>query len=164
MKFHPLLKTFTALLLALILPSCASIVSKSNWPVTVNSNPSGLAFTITNRSGKVIHQAATPSTVTLKSGAGFFKSGKYTITAIKDGKTVSQTTLTAKLNGWYLGNIIFGGLIGILIVDPATGAMYALPEDITIPNSGVVAVASKSLNLVSLETLTAEQKLRLVRI
>jgi hypothetical protein len=32
--------------------------------------------------------------------------------------------------GWYLfGNVVFGGLIGILIVDPATGAMWALDVD-----------------------------------
>ncbi|MFH6792762.1 hypothetical protein ACHRCF_16520, partial [Acinetobacter baumannii] len=39
--------------------------------------------------------------------------------------------VTGTLSGWYLGNIIFGGLIGLLIVDPATGAMYKLaPKDI----------------------------------
>jgi hypothetical protein len=27
-----------------------------------------------------------------------------------------------------LGNIVFGGLIGLLIVDPATGAMWKLEE------------------------------------
>lgn len=28
------------------------------------------------------------------------------------------------MDGWYLGNILIGGLIGMLIVDPASGAMY----------------------------------------
>ena len=41
-----------------------------------------------------------------------------------------ETKLTKKFNGWYLGNIIFGGLIG-LIIDPITGAMYDLtPNEI----------------------------------
>ena len=30
------------------------------------------------------------------------------------------------MNGWYFGNILFGGLIGMIAVDPATGAMYTL--------------------------------------
>lgn len=30
------------------------------------------------------------------------------------------------LDGWYFGNLLFGGFIGMLIVDPATGAMYKL--------------------------------------
>jgi hypothetical protein len=34
-----------------------------------------------------------------------------------------------KLDGWYIGNIIFGGLIGFLIVDPATGAMWKLDTE-----------------------------------
>ncbi len=34
-----------------------------------------------------------------------------------------------KVDGWYWGNIVFGGLIGWLIVDPATGAMYKLETE-----------------------------------
>jgi hypothetical protein len=33
------------------------------------------------------------------------------------------------LNGWYAGNILIGGIVGLLIVDPATGAMYKLGTD-----------------------------------
>jgi len=37
-----------------------------------------------------------------------------------------------EVNGWYFGNVIFGGLIGLLAVDPATGAMYTLkPKEIS---------------------------------
>jgi len=37
------------------------------------------------------------------------------------------------LSGWYWGNILFGGLIGVLIVDPITGKMWKLPtDDITV--------------------------------
>jgi hypothetical protein len=35
------------------------------------------------------------------------------------------------VSGWYFGNLLFGGVIGMLIVDPLTGAMYNLtPEKI----------------------------------
>jgi hypothetical protein len=34
-----------------------------------------------------------------------------------------------KLDGWYIGNIVFGGLIGMLIVDPATGAMWKIENE-----------------------------------
>lgn len=37
--------------------------------------------------------------------------------------------LECTLNGWYAGNIFLGGIIGFLIVDPATGAMYKLNTD-----------------------------------
>ena len=38
-------------------------------------------------------------------------------------------TRDAYLNGWYIGNVVFGGLIGLLIVDPETGAMWRLDEN-----------------------------------
>ena len=34
--------------------------------------------------------------------------------------------LECSVNGWYFGNLLIGGLIGMLIIDPATGAMYKL--------------------------------------
>lgn len=37
-----------------------------------------------------------------------------------------ETHVKSMVDGWYVGNIFFGGLIGILIVDPATGDMYTL--------------------------------------
>lgn len=59
---------------------------------------------------------------TLKAGSGFFRGERYVVTATLDGET-GTATLTPGMDGWYIGNILFGGLIGILIVDPATGAM-----------------------------------------
>jgi hypothetical protein len=56
----------------LLLPSCASIVSKTNWPLTINSNPSGAQIVVTNRAGIEVYKGNTPASMTLKSGAGFF--------------------------------------------------------------------------------------------
>jgi len=111
-----------------IFGSCASIVSKSSWPVNVRSNPAGAKVTITNRSGVEVYKGETPATVQLKSGAGFFKKESYTVKYELDGYAPLSIPLECKLNGWYWGNILFGGLIGWLIVDPATGAMYKLSE------------------------------------
>ncbi len=33
------------------------------------------------------------------------------------------------MNGWYWGNFAIGGLIGFLIVDPLTGAMYRIKDE-----------------------------------
>ena len=78
-----------------------------------------------------IHSGKTPSTVTLKSGAGFFQGEEYKITFTKDGYSSTTATISSTMDGWYIGNILFGGLIGILIVDPATGAMWKLPDAIS---------------------------------
>jgi len=114
--------------LASSLFGCASIVSKSNWPVNVQSNPSGAKCVVAKESGTQLHSGETPMTVTLDSSSGFFSSAKYIVTCNKDGYQPSISQLSAGMNGWYFGNIIFGGLIGLLIVDPATGAMWKLDE------------------------------------
>jgi len=76
-----------------------------------------------------MHVAETPTTVTLKSGAGFFRTARYKVEYTKPGFAPATSYISANLNGWYAGNIVFGGLIGILIVDPATGAMFRLPSE-----------------------------------
>jgi len=117
--------------IALLLAGCASILSESQYPVTFNTTPSGATLSITNRDGNVVFEGTSPTTLTLKSGAGFFKGEEYTVSAALNGQ-VGTATLTPGIDGWYVGNILFGGLIGILIVDPATGAMYRLPETFNV--------------------------------
>ncbi len=50
----------------------------------------------------------------------------------KDGFTSKSVALRATLNGWYFGNLLFGGLLGLLIIDPATGAMYKLKQQTAV--------------------------------
>lgn len=158
---------------ALFATGCATIVSESTYPVNIKSTPSGASFTIKNRAGEQVSQGVTPQIVTLKAGAGYFKGEKYQITFTtpstfegkgKKRKEVAGITRTIELDtsldGWYLGgNLLFGGLVGWLIVDPLTGAMYKLPEEV---NADLVATsAERTLNILSIETLTAEQKAKL---
>jgi hypothetical protein len=118
--------------LALLSVGCASIVSKSDYPVTFDSNPSGAEISIVNKKGKEIFKGKTPYTATLPADSGFFSSERYDVTANKEGYHEAKGTLSAGMDGWYLGNILFGGLIGIIIVDPATGAMFKLDDEFTI--------------------------------
>lgn len=152
------------LIAALGLNACASIVSKSDWPVSIQSEPAGLAFTITNQDGVQISSGKTPQTVTLASGAGYFSSAKYKIQYTHNGvPTVRE--VKADLNGWYWGNFIFAGLIGFLIVDPLTGAMYRLPENVSLTGTPVhVSGATPALHIVSIDTLSAAQRAQLVRL
>ena len=121
-------KTLALAGLIMISSSCATIVSKSKYPVSIDSTPRGADITITNRRGDQVYSGKTPTLVKLKSGAGFFTNAKYAIKISKDGFTTKTVELRATLNGWYLGNLVFGGLVGLLIVDPASGAMYKLKQ------------------------------------
>ena len=99
------------------LAGCASIVSDSSYPVSVKSTPAGAAFEIAKLNGQVVHTGTTPQTVSLKSGDTYFGSAKYVIKFKKEGFSDQSITLDSSLDGWYWGNILFGGLIGMLIVD-----------------------------------------------
>ncbi len=109
--------------------SCATIVSKSRYPLMVNSTPSDARITVTNNKGVVVYTGVTPATVSLKAGGGFFTPGKYQINFEKAGYDSKTVQVNMTFDGWYIGNLLFGGFLGLLIVDPATGAMWKL--DIT---------------------------------
>lgn len=147
-------KTLQFLCIAIVLSvfsSCASIVSKSSWPVDVVSTPAGAKVTITNRKGVVVYNGLTPATLTLKSGSGFFKRESYTVKYELEGYAPMEVPLECSINGWYWGNILFGGIIGWLIVDPATGAMYRL-------NTGTV---NRTLTKSSTSSVDTEHTLKI---
>ncbi|MCK5828976.1 MAG: hypothetical protein KAH20_01600 [Methylococcales bacterium] len=116
----------------LCLSGCASIVSQSDYPVTVNSSPDGATFVIKNQAGVEVENGMTPKQVTLTTKAGFFDGETYTVKFDKTGYQSNFVVLDTQLDDWYFGNILFGGTIGSFIVDPLTGAMWELPEESSV--------------------------------
>lgn len=110
---------------------CASIVSKSKYPVTIYTEPSAAKVEVKDQDGMVRFVGTSPVTAMLDSGHGYFTRARYTVTASKDGFTSAMTPLQTSINPWYWGNIAIGGLIGILIVDPITGAMFEIDSPMT---------------------------------
>ncbi|MEO5913161.1 MAG: hypothetical protein ABIS50_02940 [Luteolibacter sp.] len=124
------------LLPCVFLGSCASIVSKSKYPVAITSSPSGAKFTVKNGEGTVVQQGTTPSTVTLPASSGYFKAASYTVEFTKKGSAKQSIEVNARIDGWYYGNILIGGVIGMVVVDPLTGAMWRLDDkvDVILPS------------------------------
>lgn len=150
---------FAASAIALALSGCASIISGGTQPVTIKSVPDGASVTVTNRAGEKIHNGTTPVTLTLNRGAGYFKSETYKVEVKKEGYEARQLDIVSTLNGWYIGNILFGGVVGMLAVDPATGAMYSFPDSVnaTLNVSDKMAAGSvQPLTIVSTESVTPE--------
>lgn len=162
------MKKFIILLLtaAIFFPSCASIVSHSEWPLIVESNPAGAGISIINRKGEQVFVGKTPTTVTLKSAAGFFKREEYKVKFDLAGYPTQEMTVSAKVNGWYWGNLLIGGVIGMLIVDPATGAMYKLDKESIKAEMGVKTAdaATPSLRILDYRQVPASMKEKLIRI
>jgi len=111
---------------------CASIVGKDVFPLAINSNPDGANIIVKDDKGKRVFSGTTPTTITLTAGESYFHAKSYNITFSKPGYAEQYVEVKATLSGWYWGNILFGGLIGMLIVDPITGKMWKLPEDVTV--------------------------------
>ena len=109
--------------------SCASIVSKSTYSFTINSSPNDASVSITDKKGYEIFVGNTPAVAQLKAGSGFFSKAEYQVKISTPGYDTQIIPVTFSLDGWYFGNILLGGLIGMLIVDPATGAMWKIDRN-----------------------------------
>jgi uncharacterized protein YceK len=120
----------SACILALNLTGCATIISGKTDTVGINSVPSGAQFSIKDEDGKAVTQGVTPTSVRLDRGNGFFNGQTYTIDYTKPGYENKSYKLETSLNNTYWGNLLAGGLVGMLIVDPVTGAMWDLPENV----------------------------------
>src|SRR5690606_1128737 len=92
---------------------CASIVTKTSYPVHINSTPLGAKISIENSSGTKVYEGLTPVVVDLKPSEGFFKKAAYTVKFKKDGYEDVEVQIRCKLNGWYYGNILLGVVPGM---------------------------------------------------
>ena len=115
----------------LSLAACATIIAGQDQEISINSEPSGANVVIYDTNNLPVWDSTTPSIVTLKKGRDYFKAAQYRVEVTKQGYAKQEFMITGDLNvGWYLvGNFFLGGLIGWLIVDPLTGAMWTLSPD-----------------------------------
>jgi hypothetical protein len=159
-------KSLAALVACIFLFSdCASIVSKSTYPLSINSNPTGAKISVTDKTGKEVYLGETPATVLLKAGAGYFAKAEYQVRFTKEGYEERVVPVNFKIDGWYFGNLLFGGLIGMLIVDPATGAMWKIESEYLKETLAETSTSSApALRVYDICAIPDEWKDKLVRI
>lgn len=108
-------KLTTVILLSLLFCSCASIINTSRQYVPITTNPAGATVTLNGKDfGK------TPTGINMKR-----KNNDHLLKFTLDGYEPSETSLARVVDGWIIGNILFGGLIG-LGIDALSGGMYHL--------------------------------------
>lgn len=109
----------------ILFSGCASIFSKSKYNVTVSTNaPDAKIFIRDPDSGMVLFEGQSPLSVRLKASKSFFNSADYLCEVKANGKK-RYRNISADVDPWVFGNILFGWLIG-LGIDGATGSMYRL--------------------------------------
>ena len=95
----------------------AQVVTVPATPVVGSSNPA-------TAEPPVLRPATTPCTVKLDPKRGYFKGQNYVVRLELAGYTPVEVQLQPAISGWYFGNILIGGLIGMVGVDPVTGSMW----------------------------------------
>ncbi|MDR0526910.1 MAG: hypothetical protein LBG79_03720 [Spirochaetaceae bacterium] len=130
LKHKVLFAAFIAVIAA-GLSSCGTLAGRSTSAMGVQSPKAGVPFEIVDGSGKVVASGVTPQVVALKTGT--LGGNKYTIKYKKAGADAEMKVKTT-LNGAALNGTLraMGGFIVGLIIDPITGAMFKLPDVVTL--------------------------------
>lgn len=114
------------LALTVVLPACSTIVEGTDQQVTVITDPSQASCTL-SRQGSVIGVVnPTPGSLQVDKSRNAIE-----VRCEREGYQTTAATLSSEFEGMTLGNVIFGGLIGVA-VDASSGAMNQYPSSITI--------------------------------
>jgi hypothetical protein len=106
---------------------CASIVSGRYADVAIDSYPSNAHVMIRDADGRTVASLQTPGVVSLKRSRRYFLPARYSATIEAPGYQPTHVPLASTLNPWIFGNVIIGGIPGI-VIDSATGAAWR-PRD-----------------------------------
>jgi len=109
---------------------CCTIISGRNQNLPVVSNPSGAKVIVNGV------QQQSPCTLVLDR-----KQLLYQVRVEKEGYEPVEITLRKGVNGWIWGNLLFGGIIG-LIIDICTGSVNKFT-----PTELEVSLVQKKLGL-----------------
>jgi len=106
---------------------CASIVDGNPRPkISIDSTPPGALVTIYDKGNSRVDSETTPFVTRLRRSSGYFSGANYRLVFELPGYQKAQSVIYTSINGWYFGNLLIGGLVGMVFVDPATGAMWTL--------------------------------------
>lgn len=118
------------IMICVVQSGCATIVSSSDQEVRVMSDPPGAKIRVDG-----MLRGVTPTVVDLE------RKRRHQLQIEKEGYETFMRDTGRGFNWWFVGNIILGGIIGI-IVDFSTGAVYKVkPNEINaalLPIEGYV--------------------------
>lgn len=123
---------FGILAASLFAGGCASIFNGGNRQISIATQPPGATASVRKSGGNIMDVVAvekTPCKISLDPKKDYFEGQSYTLRLELPGYKVTEVELTPKMSGWYWGNLMLGGLVGMLAVDPATGAMWNIAPD-----------------------------------
>ncbi|MBL8813506.1 MAG: hypothetical protein JNM43_25290 [Planctomycetaceae bacterium] len=129
MSCSKMLSLLFAMLLCPSLSGCATLLSDRSYQVTIDNAAGPTYFSVMDRDNKVVQSGLTPQQVTLRSSAGPFRPAKYRI-VYASTTGVHEQPLDPNINWWTAGNIVIGGVPGV-VIDAASGALWRLDDRVT---------------------------------
>lgn len=120
------MRNFFILALAVLAPSCATVTQGTDQTVTVATSPNGAECGLERAGVRIATIAATPGPVSLKKSAE-----AVIVTCELDGYEPAKATLRSEFEGATLGNVLLGGIVGVMI-DASSGAANKYPERISL--------------------------------
>ncbi|HEY1613810.1 MAG TPA: hypothetical protein VGF97_08990 [Rhizomicrobium sp.] len=124
--------------LAIMLSGCATVIQGSSQSIAVTTPPTTGAYcTLTSKEG---------NWTVLSPGVATVEKSKEDIVAhcSKAGWQDASATIPSDFQGWTIGNVLLGGLIGVG-VDAATGAINQYPKAFAVPMQPMVGYAPSQL-------------------
>ncbi|MBM3977738.1 MAG: PEGA domain-containing protein [Planctomycetes bacterium] len=114
----------------LAVSSCASIVTGSEDRVKINSVPMGAHYE-TNTG----HKGTTPAEIVVADKT------TLQIRCTMEGYQDASASLPPRMSGWFLGNILLGGIVGI-VIDLVSGNYQTHDDEVVITLMKIVPVAA----------------------
>jgi len=115
----PIVKVVSFVFAPALVAACATIMHGTSQQVGINSQPTGAMVAVDS-----LPAGSTPVAAKLA------RKRSHRISLTMPGYQTFEIATTRKTSGWVWGNIVFGGLIG-LIVDASTGGLYDVrPEQV----------------------------------
>ncbi|MBP0444353.1 hypothetical protein J8J14_06130 [Roseomonas sp. SSH11] len=115
-----------ALIGLVFLSACATITTSPSQNLTVLTEPPGASCEIQRNSRHVAVVSPTPGTARIGKSVH-----DTTVTCTREAHLPAQATLTPEFQPVTLGNILIGGVVG-LVVDVSTGAVSKYPETVQV--------------------------------
>ena len=121
------------LVAALGLGGCATVVKGTKQDIAVDTSPQGATCVVSRGGAEVAMIQQSPGVVQV----GRDKEALvFSCTKAPEFAAAATQRVESSFNGATFGNIIAGGLIGV-VVDASTGANYTYPEKVSIDLAGV---------------------------
>jgi hypothetical protein len=122
-----LLTLFVVMCISHLGQGCATIVSGTSDNINITSSPASARFRVKSmKSDMELLSGNTPSVINLS------RKNEYRVVIDLPGYKEKVVPITQEFNGWFIGNLLCGGLIGG-VIDLVTGAIWTLePTSISI--------------------------------